>query len=127
MTVIKTTTGFIFGGYTSQSWSSPVFGEYKQDPDAFLFTFKNPHNRPLKLKVTEPNFAVYNAKSNGPTFGWWHDLYVCDNSNAHKLSYVWSMSYELPEKDNGYWLGGKFFYGDNYFKVDEIEVFQIDS
>ncbi len=40
LTVVKTTTGCIFGGYTSVPWSS--VGGYKPDSKAFLFSLKNP-------------------------------------------------------------------------------------
>jgi len=96
LTIIKTTTGFIFGGYTSQAWASPQYSEYKRDPNAFLFTFKNPSNMPMKLKVIDSKYAVYHDYSYGPTFGWWHDLHVSDDSNLKKSSYIWSSSYELP-------------------------------
>jgi hypothetical protein len=134
LTIIKTTTGFIFGGYTSQAWTSPQNSQYKRDPHAFLFTFKNPFNKPMKLKVIDPNYAVYHDYSYGPTFGWWHDLYVCDDSNLKKSSYSWSSSYESPGVHKDYLAGfatGAFFYGDfdsnNFpkFKVAEIEIFEV--
>jgi len=40
LTVVKTTTDCIFGGYTSVPWSS--VGGYKPDSKAFLFSLKNP-------------------------------------------------------------------------------------
>jgi len=134
LTLIKTTTGFIFGGYTSQAWASPQYSEYKRDPNAFLFTFKNPYNMPMKLKVINPKYAVYHDYSYGPTFGWWHDLHVCDDSNLKKSSYIWSSSYETPGEYNddfASFLTGDLFYGnlnlDKFpkFKVAEIETFQV--
>ena len=70
LTRVKSTAGFIFGGYTSKPWRSPVlFGEYKEDPYAFMYTLKNPCNIPMKLKVIDPKYAVYHVDSYGPTFG----------------------------------------------------------
>jgi len=40
LALIKSTTGYIFGGYTSVSWSCS--GSYKIDSTAFLFTLTNP-------------------------------------------------------------------------------------
>jgi len=131
LTIIKTTTGFIFGGYTTQAWASPKYNEYKRDPYAFLFTFKNPSNMPMKLKVLDPNYAVYHDYSYGPTFGWWHDLHVSDDSNLKKSSYSWSSSYQTPAMRNDGYLSGIFFYGDfDYetfpkFRVAEIETFEV--
>jgi len=124
LTIIKTTAGYIFGGYTSKAWESPENAEYKEDPHAFLFSFKNPSNTPLRLRVVEPQFAVYHSRRKGPTFGWWHDLNICDGSNMFKDSYIWSKSYELPEEQFGFG-GGRFIYGDDYFQVADIEVFEV--
>jgi len=49
LTVVKTTTGWIFGGYTSLPWSSSQ--GYKPDSKAFLFSLKNPKNEPSKLII----------------------------------------------------------------------------
>lgn len=125
ITIIKTTTGYVFGGYTKQAWTSSRYGEYRNDPNAFLFTFKNPHNKPLKLKVIDPEYAVYHRHDYGPTFGFWHDLHVADRSNLFKSSYVWSSSYVSPGPDK-FWFGAHFFYGDDYFQIAEIELFQIE-
>jgi len=48
LALIKSTTGYIFGGYTCVPWSSPGSGEYKRDSTAFLFTLTNSSYTPLK-------------------------------------------------------------------------------
>ena len=39
LTVIKTTNGFIFGGYTAVAWDST--SRHKIDPNAFIFSLVN--------------------------------------------------------------------------------------
>ncbi len=123
LTIIKTTAGYIFGGYTSKAWASPKNAEYKEDPHAFLFSFKNPSDTPLRLNVVRPQYAVYHRTDYGPTFGYWHDLHICEGSNIFKRSYIYSQSYELT-KGRGL-ESARFFYGDDYFRVADIEVFEV--
>jgi hypothetical protein len=55
LTILKAEESkFIFGGFTSVSWESPVYGEYKSDPSAFIFSLTNKDNKPLKMKK-DPN------------------------------------------------------------------------
>ena len=63
LTVVKSTTGFIFGGYTSLSWT--YCGGYKRDNEAFLFTLTNPSDIPVKFM----NKGYQNS--------------VCDQANQH--------------------------------------------
>lgn len=49
ITIIETTKGFIFGGYTQASWSSTNKG-YKFDSRAFLFSLVNPFKKRLLAK-----------------------------------------------------------------------------
>jgi hypothetical protein len=67
LTVIKSTTGYIVGGFTSISWST--IGGHKSDPDAFLFSLTNPYNNPVVLKVKKVDKAVLHNSNVGPSFG----------------------------------------------------------
>jgi len=124
LTVVKTTSGYIIGGYTSVPWSSAE--HYIADPTAFLFTLVNPNNKPLKLPVLPLSLqsATYHNFFYGPTFGWGHDLYIADNCNLNANSFARSLSYTLP---NGlyFYLGGDWMLGSSYFQVSEIEVFLV--
>ncbi len=126
LTIIKDTTGCIFGGYTSLPWSSPSLSQSKPDTTAFLFTLANPSNSPLKLKVTDAKNAVIHYLNCGPAFGSGFDLYVSDLSNTSLTSYMWLASYEFPGGKSSA-EGGKFILGDsnNFFQSAEIEVFQV--
>jgi len=123
VTVIKNTNGFIFGGFTSISWSS--LSGYKEDSTAFLFSLTNPSNTPLKLKANLPQNAVNHHSGVGPTFGSGYDLHVSSLSNTNRDSYMNLHSYEFPNGLSGA-EGGKFIVGgsDKKFQIIEIEVFQ---
>ena len=124
--VIKNTEGWIFGGFTSVTWSSPSEDEFKTDSTVFLFTLTNPSAKPLKLEVTRQKKAVWHCSSQGPIFGTGPDLIVLDESNADRDSYMYLDSYEYP---NGLSEaeGGQFIVGgeDNKFQTSEVEVFKV--
>jgi hypothetical protein len=127
MTLIKNTHGYVFGGYTAVPWSSPPSQISHSDTTAFLFSLKNPSNNPLKLKVIEPDNAVFHDLTMGPVFGRYYrgrDLsyyYFNQVNNCMKFK-----SYESPDGENGV-EGGKYVVGGptNFYQTAEIEVFQI--
>ena len=87
LTVIKSKTGFIFGGYTAVEWTIRTDKTYKTDNTAFLFTLTNPASMPLKMKIKEgrEQYAVGHFYSWGPYFG---DLLVSNESNSNTDSYT---------------------------------------
>jgi len=84
LTVIKSTNGNIFGGYTEQTWNHT--GDYKADPNSFIFSLINMLNEPIKMKCSQ-NHGIYCNSSYGPTFGGGHDLHIADRSNTNTSSY----------------------------------------
>ena len=110
------------------SWGRPVSYSVRFRSARFpVYTLKNPNSMPLKLKIIQPNFTVYHHHENGPTFGYWHDLYISDKSNLKKDSYVWSQSYEYPNGNEGY-NGGEFIYGAyGEIQIADIEVFKLKN
>uniref|UniRef100_A0A8C8REE9 TLDc domain-containing protein n=1 Tax=Pelusios castaneus TaxID=367368 RepID=A0A8C8REE9_9SAUR len=62
-------SGYIFGGFTTQSFSSS--GAYKNDEKAFLFRLKGRDGvlSPLKIPVKTAACAIYDHSSSGPNFG----------------------------------------------------------
>jgi len=63
--IIKTTNGNVFGGYTEKSWSGK---SYKSDSNSFVFSLINIRNKPLKIKWSK-NLSIYCCQVYGPTFG----------------------------------------------------------
>ena len=76
LSLIKTTAGHTFGGYTTISWDSS--GNYKNDTQSFLFSVDKQIKYPI---INNYGNAIYCYSSYGPTFGGGHDLHVADNSN----------------------------------------------
>lgn len=125
LTVIKSSNGNIFGGYTDQSWDSDSF--YKSDPNAFLFSLTNLYKQPVKIKInpTNSNMAIYCSSENGPSFGsFTDDLAISSRGTnnmkegASKLSSTFQLA-NYPQGSDG----SNFLAGSTYFHINEIEVF----
>jgi hypothetical protein len=68
LTVVRSTTGFIFGGFLNARWDSR--GTYNSDPYSFIYTLTNPSNSPavMKMKNTDGANAIYTGDSYGKKF-----------------------------------------------------------
>jgi hypothetical protein len=133
LTVILDTNRNIFGGFTPVEWESREWnGKFrsenscsKADPSlkSFLFTIKNPHNVPARrftLKPETKDEAIYCDSKWGPHF--W-DIHVSDNCNSNVLSHTYYFGDNYT--NNTGQDGSTFFTGSKWFKVKEIEVFEI--
>jgi hypothetical protein len=124
LTLIEDTEGNIFGGFTPVKWDSNSNGKPDPSLKSFLFTLKNPHNFPARtfaLKDEAKDRAIMCDSSLGPYFC--GGIGVCGNCNANAGSYTYSFGNSYAN-DTG--LDEKtFFTGSEYFKVKEIEVFEI--
>jgi hypothetical protein len=123
ITLISTTTGSIFGGYTPLAWSCR--GGSVADPTmkSFIFTIKNPHNLPPQVfnQKTQEN-AILDHPTQPPRFGNGNDFYVCDkgntcNSSASNLGTTYA-------NDTGI-AGNQVLTGAYNFILKEIEVFEV--
>ena len=124
LTIIKATTGYIFGGYTSVTWDST--GVYKADPNAFLFSLVNALSAPQLIPVNAGDtYSIQCNASYGPTFGSGHDLHISSNSNTTASSYSqlngsYNCTDESYESYEMYLLAHS-----NQFVTCEIEVFKL--
>ena len=121
VTIIKSTNGYLFGGYIPGSWSTK--GSYQRDPQAFLFTLINPYKispRKFVIKTSRANYAFYNHYSYGPTFGGGHDIRISDNSDRANSYINFGNTYTDTTS-----RGQRLFTGNTYFLVSEIEVYQV--
>ena len=128
LTVITTTAGHVFGGYTDQSWHSGT--AYIASSKAFLFVLKCYSGRePVKIPLNprHSDHATYGHPNLGPTFGGGHNLYVADNCNTNPKS-VFNLDrvrdgshYQLPPGE----VDGTFVAGGRHFSVHDIEVFGV--
>ncbi|KAG9064642.1 hypothetical protein KI688_002900 [Linnemannia hyalina] len=119
LTVVRADNGTIFGGYNSSSWSSHPSGVYSTSRENFLFTLKGPgqltrENTMFGVKG-DGNAAAYNKADCGPTFGVGHDLYLASSSST------------MPSSYNGPGASTSALAGSLYFRVQEYEVFLVQS
>ena len=56
LTIIKSESGHIFGGYISGSWNCD--NAWMNDPEAYLFSLINKLETPLKIKCSAPELAA---------------------------------------------------------------------
>ncbi len=110
--IIKTTLGYIFGGFISIAWCST--GGVKTDNNAFLFSFVNALNISFKTMISLNKNAINCDAITGPNF---IELVVYNNSNTNTNSFHCSGGSYITS------LG--HMNNDHYFKSVEIEVFQI--
>jgi hypothetical protein len=123
VTVILTTTGCIFGGFTPVAWESP--DDYKSDStsQSFLFRIKDSRNSaPRKFALSNPSQAINYQASYGARFGSGANIAVADCCNQNTNSYTnLGNSYVNDTEIDG----RQVFTGEQYFRVKEIEVFKI--
>ncbi len=119
VTIIKSNTNYVFGGYTSKNWDCS--NKWKFDPDSFIFSLT------LKKKFIKNNnddLSIYCGEFQGPTFGAGCDIFIADAFSQTFYNKVEMYSYEPIIHKNiysPYILNG----GEKYFNVREINVFQV--
>ena len=119
LTLIRTTGGHIFGGFTTTSWDSS--NAYKNDTHSFLFSVDKQKKFPIVKSFTS---AIHCNSSYGPTFGNGHTIHVTDNSNSNTSSYVRKgYEYNIPAGANG---NHSILTDGNYnFQTTEVEVYLV--
>jgi hypothetical protein len=121
LVIVKSTNGNVFGGYTEQTWNHT--GDYKTDPNSFIFSLINQLNKPIKMKWSQ-GYGIYCHTSYGPTFGGGHDLHIANQSNLNATSYSNLVhSYTHPDYAYGSNEAKSFLAGSYNFQVSEIEVY----
>jgi hypothetical protein len=123
LTLIATTKGFIFGGFTPIAWDSSNSSKPDSSGKSFLFSLKNSRNsEPRKFMLISGRNAICCCLSYGPSFSSNWDIAVYDNCNTSTSNYTnLGGSYA---NDTG--IDGKLvFTGEYHFTVKEIEVFTI--
>jgi len=121
LTVIKSTNGNIFGGFTEKAWNSS--GNVYADPKAFIFSLVNKENKPFKA-ITNDNYAICCDSSCGPKFGVGFDIHIASDSNSNQNSYSnFGYSYKHPDYQYGTKKSKSILAGSEYFQTVEIEVF----
>ena len=90
-TFIQTEFGTVMGDYTAMSWKSS--NGYIADRTAFLFLIRsNEHNREcpviydIRNDGDDHEYAIYDAKDDGPTFGVGSDIFIRDKCNEMHIA-----------------------------------------
>ena len=112
LSVIKTTKGNIFGGYTTQLWNQGKV----QDRNAFVFSI----DKKKKYNIKNPEYAIGFENNYFWMFGYSYNTIVCRN-NCTKTNdnYVDNKTYDIPEQ---YELNE----GERNFIVKSFEIYYIE-
>jgi len=126
ITVIKSSNGYIFGGYNPCNWTSTSV--YTNDMKTFLFSLVGAKGfQPTLIpSMTGKGNSTYGCSTYGPTWGGGHDLYLvsgCDKSTGSysNLGY----SFQLTGQTYNTTTIKNFLAGSYNFTVSEIEVYKI--
>ena len=135
--IIKSTKGYIFGGYTKINWESTKWNGQRGenncsrrdgDGDEFAYTLKNPHDfKPTKYNIKNEwkNHSICCDVNLGPIYGC-NDIRIENNCNTkwnYFKFYDFSPGEYCFEYNNG--KNRLTFTGEYNYKVEEIEIYQI--
>jgi hypothetical protein len=126
--IIKSTEGFLFGGFTPLSWKSSE-DEIVEDKtmQTFVFTLTNPHGiPPTKYSLTNQNVTIRCDSFSGPIFGNC-DIVVSNNGKQNEDSLIlFPRSFsDRTRKGIQIFTSGMKEFGSVHFRVQEIEVFEV--
>ena len=123
--IIKSTTDYIFGGYTSTGFIKyNNHHKHTKDKDAFLFSIKlnNKKCKPkiFQIKNDKTDYAIYYNKGYLFSFGYsGNDIWIHSHCNkAGTWNGCFGESYDMPKK---YLIGGI----NKLIIVDNMEVFKL--
>ena len=121
LVLIKSAGNRRFGGFTSVQWTSPTSSEYKDDPNAFLFSL----DKQKIYSYKKDGKAIFNFKDYGPTFGAGHAIWIHHHGIQEKHLYTNesspSCSYNFNGDNNALSEDGK----GSCIYAAEYEVFQV--
>lgn len=124
MTIVKTTSGRIFGGYSRAAWRSTE--GYVFEKDSFVFSLSNKLNKPMVFtQIAGDQRSIHCDPTCGPCFGGGPDFRISDacDSNERSLSLLGS-SFTNDDLKKSPDLAATILADGETFKVSEIEVFQ---
>ena len=125
LTVIKATSGNIFGGFTEKAWESS--GSFVNDHQAFIFSLVNKENNHFKVDCPNNGERAIGCYSKyGPVFGWGssEDIRIESNSNINFESKAdFGCIYKHPDYSFESDKAKNILAGSLKFQTVEIEVF----
>ena len=84
LVLIKSAGNRRFGGFTTAQWSLSSNVEYKDDPNAFLFSL----DKQKIYSYKNNGKAICNYKNNGPCFGYPYDIGILQYVIQEKHLYI---------------------------------------
>jgi hypothetical protein len=126
VTIVLTTNGNIFGGFTPIAWRNSGNNLSDAQGESFMFSLKNPSNiAPRRFVLRDRERAIYCTSSQGPDFGiTGNEMLISDNCNTMSC-YCGSFG-TAYHNDTGI-DSATFLDGNAKFLVQEIEVFKVSK
>jgi len=122
LTVIKSVSGNVFGGYTDRAWHSN--GGSLRDPNAFILSLINKENKPFKVICSDGGKDAVLFDSGGPTFGKSpSDIFIAGNSNTNTCQCNLGNTYKHPDYPVGTEKAKNILAGSYQFRTTEIETY----
>ena len=131
LTVVKATSGNIFGGFAEKAWHSK--NRWIADPKAFIFSLVNKEEDPFKAIVSnEGQNAIAGSAKYGPIFGGEDDcirdlvIFNTEGNSTSELFFEYSYfgySYQHERYPKDTVKANSILAGSYAFQVQEIEVF----
>ncbi len=123
LTIIKTTTGFVFGYFTNVMHN---FTEaFVADSEAFMFSYSNVQNVTQKLSIVKPEMARYNNRAKyGPYFG--NDTICPGDFDVNPCSLTFN-AFTPPNGLPFGTAGSTYLINSTTFYPAEVEVFMLAS
>ena len=112
ITIIETTKGYIFGGYTELQWDRS--DKFKKDKSTFIFSFNNKE----KYMPKNNNDSIYCGSNYGAVFG-------CGKADIALGGYSLDKGECYKAKTNTFLSDRILTNGDQYFETKEVEVYKI--
>jgi len=119
LTIVKSTSGNVFGGFTERPWK---LNEFFNNKNGFIFSLINKDGNPFRAScIDESSFCL---SRHGPTFGNGKDLCLASRSNENELSFSnFGSGYHHPSYEFGSNKAKTILAGSHRFRTIEIEVF----
>lgn len=122
LVIVQCSSGSICGGFTKVAWDGDS-GNYFSDGSAFLFSIDKETTYTPKNK----EYAVYNKKNNGPSFGGGALDFRNEPMNGEKKGMSLfnrdDVHYNIPKVDGKNPLTGE---EDEYFTCKKLEVYRVN-
>lgn len=123
VTIIKTTDGFVFGGFNETPWEGPSSGYYADSPTGANFLFEMNTYVKWPIRPDRLDYGTYNRDTYGPTFGGGHDIYLQSDMTGG-YCYAWAYEPESgPMEGTNTTFGGSY----NTWTVADVEVWQMNT